>query len=520
MQEQQGRWERRPVIAALLRATILLVPVALGVLAGVLVSTLLGTPEGVGRTVAFVAVVLAATTLAVVLAERLLRRLAPLALLLRMGMVFSDAAPRRFRVALRAARPARLAAELRADGDDASPEVALGLLAALLAHDRGTRGHSERTAAFTAMLAEGMGLPEDEVIRAEWGGLLHDVGKLEVPGSLLRKRGGLDDDEWRTMREHPRFGRELVAPLRAWLGDGVAAVDGHHERWDGRGYPDGLVGEQIPRAARIVAVADAFETMTAARSYKDPIARQQARTELAACAGGQFDPGVVRAFLGLSIPKLWLVAGPLAALVQVPLLGSFLRGTVLVPDLPAAASSVVSSVGQVATGAAVAGTAVVVTTVAMPGTAATAPEPAEAPAAVGAPAPVEDAEPSGAPASSPSTTTPMPSPDELVAAGVFAAAVEAAEAEAEADAGAPSGPGGGAEDSSSPTATPAPAPGSSGSAPGQQPGANPGHGGTPPGHGGTPPGQVPGSNPGHGGTPPGQVEGGNPGHGGTPPGQG
>jgi hypothetical protein len=521
MRDTRRIWVRHPFAAGLVRATIVLVPVALGVTAGLLVSRALPAPEGVGGWTAVLAVVLATTTGVVLLAERLTRRLAPLALLLRLGMVFPDAAPPRFRMAMRAVRPRRLADQLEAHGDEAAPELALSLLASLLAHDRQTRGHSERVAAFTAMLAEEMGLSEEEAIRAEWGGLLHDVGKLDVPTSLLRKPGGLDDDEWQAMREHPEHGRRLVAPLEAWLGEGLRAVEGHHERWDGQGYPGRLAGADIPMAARIVAVTDAFETMTAARCYKDPVARQEARAELAACAGGQFDPVVVRSFLSLSVPRLWLVAGPLAFLVQVPLLGPALRGGLTLPNVPTAASSVVGAAGQVAAAAVITGSAAVLATSAAP----------EASADADRELAVVESEASGDPgagevlargvAPSSAQEEPEPTQQELEAAGVFAAAVAAAEAE-EAAAVASRPPAAGAPEDPV-------APGASESAPGQEPGSNPGHGSTPPGQGGTPPGQVPGGNPGIGGTPPGQVPGanppsqvpgGNPGNGGTPPGQG
>jgi hypothetical protein len=489
-----------------------LVPVALGVAAGLLVARALPAPEGVGGWAAVLAAALLTTTGVVLLAERLTRRLGPLALLLRLGMVFPDAAPPRFRMAMRAVRPKRLAGRLEAEGDEAAPELALSLLASLLAHDRHTRGHSERVAAFTAMLAEEMGLSEQDAIRAEWGGLLHDVGKLEVPTSLLRKPSGLDDDERQAMQEHPEHGRRLVAPLEAWLGDGLRAVDGHHERWDGQGYPSRLAGGDIPLAARIVAVTDAFETMTAARCYKDPVARQEARAELAACAGGQFDPVVVRAFLNLSVPRLWLVAGPLALVVQLPLLGPVLRGGLAVPSVPTAASSVVGAAGQVAVAAVITGSVAVLATSAVPEASADAePEPvvveAESTSAGGeVQVAASDA------ALSPAPVEPDPTQQELEAAGVFAAAVAAAEAEERAASSSRAPAAGAPEDPA--------APGRSESAPGQQPGSNPGNGGTPPGQGGTTPGQVSGGNPGHGGAPPGQVPGGNPGHGGAPPGRG
>ena len=510
MRGSPRKWNRHPVVAGCLRVAIVAVPVAAGLGAGLLVAELVAPPTGVVATVGWVVLVLAATTVTVLAVDRLTRRLAPLALLLRLAMVFPDAAPRRFRVAMRAVRPQRLADRL-AEDDQASPDLALSLMASLLAHDRQTRGHSERVAAFTAMLAEQLDLPEEEALRAEWGGLLHDVGKLEVPGSLLRKPGGLDEAEWEQMREHPEAGRRLVEPLEAWLGDGLRAVDGHHERWDGTGYPGRAAGEQIPLAARIVSVADAFETMTAARSYKDPIAREEARAELAACAGGQFDPAVVRAFLTISVPRLWLAAGPAALLVQLPLLGSLLRSGSPISSLSSAASGATAAAGQVGVAALIGGTALVATGVAE------SDHPAEADTTVVAPGLASSAPPV-VPVGTADVETDVDAPAppladaELQALGAFLVAVDEAEAAAD-----PGAPGDGTDGQRSTESSGAPEPPSAGAdtgpvgtPPGRVPGANPGHGGTPPGLGGTPPGQIPGGNPGHGGTPPG--------HGGTPPG--
>lgn len=534
----QQRWQPRPALAWAVRTAMLVVPVALGAAAGYAVARVLPPPDGRLETAAALGLVAVVTVAVLVGAERIARRFAPLALLLRLGLVFPDAAPRRFRVAIRAVRPTRLARELEAEGDDAAPEVALALLANLMAHDRLTRGHSERVAALTAMVAEELHLDDEERLRLEWGALLHDVGKLEVPGRILRKPGGLDSAEWEVMREHPRHGRELVAPLRPWLGDALCAVDGHHERWDGKGYPDGLSGEEICLTARVVAVTDAYETMTAARSYKPPLDQAEARRELTECAGGQFDPDVVRAFLALSVPRLWKVAGPLAVLVQVPLLGAALRSTVLAPSLHAPAAGFVGAVGQTATAAAVAGGVVVAASVG-PGALGSDPADADVSAEVAAP-PGEEAAGSGG--------TDGPSLGADVGWGFMRTGSGATAADEQASEVPPtSGPSSASAAGTAPEgADPAPsgaspggsssAPGQSGTAPGLS-GSTPGHGGTPPGHGGTPPGHTftppgqggpppgqgggsppgqgggpPGTPPGHGGTPPG--------HGGTPPGQG
>ncbi len=159
------------------------------------------------------------------------------------------------------------------------------------------------------------------------------------------------------MSSHPAAGVARVEPLRPWLGDALQAVDGHHECWDGSGYPRGIPAGDLPLSTRIVALADAVETMTAARSYKSPMSMQEARAEVASCAGGQFDPAVARAFLGVSVPRLWRVAGPLAWLAQVPLLGVVLQGS-LAPGAAFVQGAVLTA-GQVAGTAAMVATALV-----------------------------------------------------------------------------------------------------------------------------------------------------------------
>ena len=122
------------------------------------------------------------------------------------------------------------------------------------------------------------------------------------------------------LRLHPTYGETLVAPLRAWLGEWIEAVGHHHERWDGTGYPRGLAAGEIPRAGRIVAIADAFDVITSRRSYKEPASTADARAEIVRCAGAQFDPHYVRAFVDVSLTRMRLVVGPLSWLTHAPLL--------------------------------------------------------------------------------------------------------------------------------------------------------------------------------------------------------
>jgi hypothetical protein len=259
------------------------------------------------------------------LTDRQAKRLLPLAMMLRLSLVFPDRAPSRFSSALRSGSTKALqrAVERRESLDDfvttqKSAEHILELIGAVSKHDRLTRGHCERVRAYADLIGQQMGLDAESRGKLHWAALLHDVGKLNVPAEILNKKSRLTPDEWRIVRNHPAASERWLAPLRGWLGDWALAASQHHERWDGDGYPLGLKGDQISLAGRIVGVADAFDVMTAARSYKKPYPAAQARTELANNAGTQFDPKVVRAFLAVSLGKLRLVMGPLAWLANIP----------------------------------------------------------------------------------------------------------------------------------------------------------------------------------------------------------
>src|SRR5438477_57944 len=164
----------------------------------------------------------------------------------------------------------------------------LTLIASLTVHDGRTRGHSERVRIFADMVAEEMGVPEDDRYKLRWAALLHDIGKLEVPASILNKPGRPDDEEWVQLRRHPETAARLLGPLHEWLGEWKLAAEQHHEHYDGTGYPGGLKGEEISPGGRIVCVADCFETMTAARPYKKTMTAVAAREELVRNAGTQF----------------------------------------------------------------------------------------------------------------------------------------------------------------------------------------------------------------------------------------
>jgi HD-GYP domain-containing protein (c-di-GMP phosphodiesterase class II) len=172
----------------------------------------------------------------------------------------------------------------------------LGLAEALDLRDSGTADHCRTVGRYCAMIAAKLGFAPDRVKRIETAGVLHDVGKIGLPDEILRKPGKLTDEEWRPLRRHPEIGARILAdPAFADIREWIIA---HHERIDGGGYPRGLAADQIPLEARIIAVADAYEAMIGDRVYCAARNPEDARTELLRCAGTQFDPIVVAAFVG------------------------------------------------------------------------------------------------------------------------------------------------------------------------------------------------------------------------------
>ena len=290
------------------------------------------------------------------LVERVVRRVLPLAALLRMTMLFPDHAPSRYRLARAAGNTGILTERARNRPGETAGEAAtriLGLLTSLSAHDRRTRGHSERVRVFTDVLAAELHLSQPARDRLRWASLLHDLGKIGVPATVLNKPAALGPAEWDMIRRHPDQGAVLAGPLLEWLGEWGTAISQHHERFDGMGYPRGLAGHEISHAGRIVAVADVFEVMTAARSYKRPMSVAAARRQLADSAGTQLDPACVRAFLGASLPRVLWAVGPLALLANLP----FLRQVAEAGRVVEHAGTVAA--GQAATVAVAATTAVV-----------------------------------------------------------------------------------------------------------------------------------------------------------------
>jgi diguanylate cyclase (GGDEF)-like protein len=170
-----------------------------------------------------------------------------------------------------------------------------GLIAA---RDLGTGTHSERVRVYAVAIARAHGIPEAELRDIEHGVILHDIGKIGIPDSILLKPGPLTPDEWKIMRTHPEVGRGLIQHL-TFLAGAIPIVYHHHERWDGNGYPDGLRGDGIPLSVRIFSVADALDAMTFDRPYSRAVPLEAAREEIARCAGTHFDPAVVSTFLSI-----------------------------------------------------------------------------------------------------------------------------------------------------------------------------------------------------------------------------
>jgi putative two-component system response regulator len=169
------------------------------------------------------------------------------------------------------------------------------LAAAIDAKESATAQHSARVRALARPVAETMGLSESDLLALDLAAVVHDVGKIGIPDKILQKPGPLDEAEWELIRAHPVVGAQIVGRIEE-LGHVADVIRHHHERVDGGGYPDGLEGEAIPLASRIIAVADAYEVMTTDRVYRPRLTEESAISTLVECAGTQFDSAVVEVF--------------------------------------------------------------------------------------------------------------------------------------------------------------------------------------------------------------------------------
>lgn len=182
-------------------------------------------------------------------------------------------------------------------------EQTLQALVALLdRRDVETENHSLRVVEYTLLIARKLGFRGRSLRPIKWGALLHDIGKIGIEDRILHKPEKLTPEEWEIMKTHPIIGYEALKHIK-FLTDALPIVRHHHERYDGKGYPDGLKGNEIPIGARIFAIADAFDAMTSDRPYRKAMSVEKALWEIAACSGTQFDPNIVGIFLQIPIEK-------------------------------------------------------------------------------------------------------------------------------------------------------------------------------------------------------------------------
>jgi response regulator RpfG family c-di-GMP phosphodiesterase len=186
----------------------------------------------------------------------------------------------------------------------ANRQALFGLAEAIEAKDPYTKGHCGRVAAYSLVLAKEAGYPADGLETLEFGAFLHDIGKIGIRDAVLLKPGPLDDAEWVHMREHPVKGFDIASKI-AMLHPIMPAVRNHHERWDGSGYPDKMVAEDIPLSARIVAIADAYDAMATDRPYKKALSLEECEAILKKTAGKMYDPQLIEVFVGRHLGELY-----------------------------------------------------------------------------------------------------------------------------------------------------------------------------------------------------------------------
>jgi putative nucleotidyltransferase with HDIG domain len=175
------------------------------------------------------------------------------------------------------------------------PNKIYALAAGVDARDHYTYGHSRNVSKYAVATGQALGLSAVEIKRLRIAGLLHDIGKIGISDSIIRKSGPLDEEEWEMMRKHSELGATIVSHMPE-LVDCAPAIRHHHERYGGSGYPSGLKGEDIPLEARIIAIADAYDTMTTPRSYRQMVSPEKTLEELKSSADTQFDPLLVETF--------------------------------------------------------------------------------------------------------------------------------------------------------------------------------------------------------------------------------
>ena len=174
-----------------------------------------------------------------------------------------------------------------------SIQVMQSLAGAIDAKDRYTKGHSQRVAMYSREIAGRYGYDEEKQEDVYFAGMLHDIGKIGIPNEIINKTGKLTDEEYEIIKTHPSIGGDILSNISEIPNIAIGAR-WHHERYDGKGYPDGLKGKNIPELARIIGVADAYDAMTSKRSYRDVLSQEIVRLEIKKGKGTQFDPYLLR----------------------------------------------------------------------------------------------------------------------------------------------------------------------------------------------------------------------------------
>jgi putative two-component system response regulator len=216
--------------------------------------------------------------------------------------LFKPFAPEDLLIAVRAKLDRRRTLQMF-DTRSAHLQTVIMLANTIEARESYTRGHVDRVQKYALALAGALGWSAEALAICEFGAILHDIGKIQVPRRILNKRRPLTHSEWILLRRHPELGARMLQGIDH-LHDAIPYVLCHHERWDGRGYPARLIGRTVPREGRLLAIVDSFDAMTSDRPYRRSLGLERALAEIQRGANAQFDPAMVEAFMGLDFAAL------------------------------------------------------------------------------------------------------------------------------------------------------------------------------------------------------------------------